>query len=78
VLAWVREGDAWALTFARGADIRLDGTLVLPEALLAGAFPASQGWREWRAAPGLRVRLRFAEDDPSWSLRFARLESLAR
>jgi hypothetical protein len=78
VLAWVREGDAWALTFARGADIRLDGTLVLPEALLGGAFPASQGWREWRAAPGLRLRLRFAEDDPSWSLRFARLESLAR
>jgi hypothetical protein len=78
VLAWLRDGNAWALTFARGTDIRLDGTLVLPEVLLAGAFPASQGWREWQPVPALRFRLRLEESDAAWPLRLARLESLAR
>jgi hypothetical protein len=73
---WQRRESGWALLAARGEGVRLEGTLVLPDALLTHAFTPSQlGWKEWRPSHELRLVWRPEPGDRRWPLRLARLES---
>jgi hypothetical protein len=73
---WQRRESGWALLAARGEGVRLEGTLVLPDALLTHAFTPSQlGWKEWRPSHELRLLWRPEPGDRRWPLRLARLES---
>jgi hypothetical protein len=72
--AWQRREDVWVLLAARGEGVRLEGTLILPEALLAGFGPRAEGWHEWRPSADLRLVWRAEAKDRRWPLRLARLE----
>jgi len=73
---WQRREGSWMLLAARGEGIRLEGTLILPEALLATTFaPREEDWQEWQPSYDLRLLWQAEATDRRWPLRLARLET---
>ena len=74
-LFWRVEGDRFRLVGAWGTGVDLEGTLVLPSALLQETLegPGSR-WTPWEPVPGVRMHLRGLEDDPRRRLRLRRVE----
>jgi len=71
---WQRRESAWALLAARGEGVRLEGTLILPDALFEGFVSREGGWHEWRPSADLRIVWQSEPGDRRWPLRLARLE----
>jgi len=71
---WQRRESAWALFAARGEGVRLEGTLILPDALFEGFAPREGGWHEWRPSADVRIVWQPEPGDRRWPLRLGRLE----